>query len=140
MNYWLIKQEPSAYNWEQFVKDKKTVWNGVRNYQARNNLQAMKKGDLALFYHSVLGKEIKGVAQVVREHYPDPTTTDSRWVVVDLQPLIPLKKLVTLEIIKSTPQLQEIALIKQSRLSVMPLTKAEFKTILKMAETKLDGI
>ena len=91
MNYWLIKQEPSAYNWEQFVKDKKTVWNGVRNYQARNNLQAMKKGDLALFYHSVSGKEIKGVAQVVREHYPDPTTTDSRWVVVDLQPLIPLK-------------------------------------------------
>ncbi len=140
MNFWLVKQEPSKYNWDQFVKDKKTYWDGVRNYQARNNLKSMKKGDLALFYHSVKGKEVKGIAKIIREHYPDPTTDDDRWVVVDLKPVKPLNQPVALEDIKQNSQLQEISLIKQSRLSVIPLTITEFKTILKMGKTQCDGI
>ncbi len=140
MNFWLVKQEPSKYNWDQFVKDKKTYWDGVRNYQARNNLKSMKKGDLALFYHSVKGKEVKGIAKIIREHYPDPTTDDDRWVVVDLKPVKPLNQPVALEDIKRNSQLQDISLIKQSRLSVMPLTITEFKTILKMGKTQCDGI
>jgi len=111
---------------------------GVRNYQARNNLQAMKKGDRVLFYHSVVGKEIKGIARVTRESYPDPTTDDDAWVVVDLKPVKPLKIPVTLEHIKSHSKLKEIALIKQSRLSVLPLTPAEYKTILGMGKTADD--
>ncbi|NIQ00540.1 MAG: EVE domain-containing protein, partial [Nitrospinaceae bacterium] len=110
MSYWLVKQEPTKYNWEQFVTDKETYWDGVRNYQARNNLQAMKKGDLVLFYHSVSEKEVKGVARVTREAYPDPTSQDPRWVVVDLKPVTPLKAPVTLETIKSHPNLKDIAL------------------------------
>jgi predicted RNA-binding protein with PUA-like domain len=137
MNYWLVKQEPSKYSWEQFVKDKKTYWDGVRNYQARNNLKEMKKGDLILFYHSVIGKEVVGVAKVTAEFYPDPTTDDDRWVVVDLKPVVTVKNPVTLEDIKSHPDLQSIALVKQSRLSVSPLTAKEFKTILAMGETKI---
>jgi len=140
MNFWLVKQEPSKYNWDQFVKDKKTYWDGVRNYQARNNLKSMKKGDLALFYHSVKGKEVKGIAKIIREHYPDPTTDDDRWVVVDLKPVKPLNQPVALEDIKQNSQLREISLIKQSRLSVMQLTITEFKTILKMGKTQCDGI
>jgi len=140
MNFWLVKQEPSKYNWDQFVKDKKTYWDGVRNYQARNNLKSMKKGDLALFYHSVKGKEVKGIAKIIREHYPDPTTDDDRWVVVDLKPVKPFNQPVALEDIKQNSQLQEISLIKQSRLSVIPLTKTEFKTIIKMGKTQCDGI
>jgi len=140
MNFWLVKQEPSKYNWDQFVQDKKTYWDGVRNYQARNNLKSMKKGDLTLFYHSVKGKEVKGIAKIIREHYPDPTTDDDRWVVVDLKPVKPLNRPVALEDIKQNSQLQEISLIKQSRLSVMQLTITEFKTILKMGKTQCDGI
>lgn len=137
MNYWLIKQEPSKYSWEQFVQDKKTYWDGVRNYQARNNLKEMKKGDSLLFYHSVIGKAVVGIAIVTREAYPDPTTEDDRWVVVDLKPVATMNKPVTLEDIKSHPELQSIALVKQSRLSVSPLTAKEFKTILAMGSTKI---
>ncbi len=138
MQFWLVKQEPSKYSWEQFVDDKETYWDGVRNYQARNNLQAMKKGDRVLFYHSVVGKEIKGIARVTRESYPDPTTDDPVWVVVDLKPVKPMKVPVTLEQVKSHAKLREMALVKQSRLSVMPLTPAEFKIILALGKTR-DG-
>lgn len=138
MRFWLVKQEPSKYSWEELVKDKETYWDGVRNYQARNNLQAMKKGDRVLFYHSVVGKEIKGIARVTRGSYPDPTTDDEAWVVVDLKPVKPLKIPVTLEQIKSHSKLKEIALIKQSRLSVLPLTPAEYKIILGMGKTADD--
>ena len=140
MNYWLVKQEPSKYSWQQFLNDRETYWDGVRNYQARNNLKEMKKGDKLLFYHSVVGKEVVGVARVTREAYPDPTTDDDRWVVVDLKPIITLKKAVTLEDIKSHPGLQSIALVKQSRLSVSPLTEKEFKIILDMGNTKIYGV
>ena len=140
MNFWLVKQEPSKYSWDEFIEDKVTYWDGVRNYQARNNLQKMKKRDLVLFYHSVIGKEIMGVAIVSKEFYPDPTTDDSRWVVVDLKPYKAFKSPVTLEEIKNNPRLNDIALIKQSRLSVMPLTKIAFKIILKMGQTKISAI
>ena len=137
MQFWLVKQEPSKYSWEEFLKDKKTYWDGVRNYQARNNLQAMKKGDRVFFYHSVVGKQIMGVAQVTRESYPDPTSDDPAWVVVDLKPVKSLKVPVTLAQVKSHPQLKEIALVKQSRLSVTPLTQSEFKIILGLGKTKV---
>jgi len=140
MNYWLVKQEPSKYSWEQFVQDKETYWDGVRNYQARNNLKAMQKGDHAFFYHSVVGKEVVGVAKVTKEAYPDPTTDDDRWVVVDLKPVSAMKNTVTLEDIKTHPGLQSIALVKQSRLSVAPLTRKEFKIILDMGDTKIKGV
>ena len=140
MNLWLVKQEPSKYSWEQFVKDKQTYWDGVRNYQARNNLKAMAKSDLVFFYHSVVGKEIKGIAQIIREHYPDPTSDDPAWVVVDLKPIQPMQSPVTLEQIKSNPKLSNIALLKQSRLSVMSLTKTEFQIILKMGKTECQKI
>ena len=139
MNFWLIKQEPTKYKWEQLVADKETSWDGVRNYQARNNLKAMKKGDLLLFYHSVVGKEIKGIAVVSREFYPDPTTTDPRWVVVNVKPVKKLSIPVILEDIKNHRRLKNIPLIKQSRLSVLPLTADEFKTILEMGNTRLEG-
>ncbi len=137
MNYWLVKQEPSKYSWNDFIKDKETYWDGVRNYQARNNLKAMKKGDLVFFYHSVNEKEIKGIAKVTKEFYQDPTTDDPAWVVVDLKPIQAMQQPVTLEIIKSTDTLKDVALIKQSRLSVMPITKKEFQTILKLGQTQL---
>ncbi|MFQ5450391.1 MAG: EVE domain-containing protein [Nitrospinaceae bacterium] len=140
MNYWLVKQEPSKYNWEQFVQDRETYWDGVRNYQARNNLRAMKIGDLVLFYHSVTGKEIKGIAKVSREAYADPTTEDPRWVVVNLKLAVPMKNPVTLEDIKGHPALQSIALVKQSRLSVLPVTKKEFQIILKMGNTPMPNV
>ncbi|MEC3878420.1 EVE domain-containing protein [Parapedobacter sp. 10938] len=129
MNYFLVKSEPFKYSWQQFLADKQTFWDGVRNYQARNNLQAMKKGDLVLFYHSNEGKEVVGIAKVVTEAYQDPTTTDERWVVVDLAPVETLKKPVTLEIIKADRQLQDVALVRQGRLSVMPLKREEFDRI-----------
>ncbi|GGC16675.1 ubiquinol-cytochrome c reductase [Parapedobacter defluvii] len=129
MNHFLVKSEPFKYSWEQFLKDKQTFWDGVRNYQARNTLQSMKKGDLVLFYHSNEGKEVVGIAKVVKEHYQDPTTNDERWVVVDLAPVETLKKPVTLETIKADPLLQHIALVRQGRLSVMPLTREEFDRI-----------
>jgi predicted RNA-binding protein with PUA-like domain len=132
MNHWLVKSEPVKYSWEQFEKDGNAVWDGVRNYQARNNLQAMKKGDLVMFYHSNEGMCVVGIAKVVKEFYPDPTIDDPRWVVVDLAPHKKLKKPVTLETIKADETLQNVGLIRQGRLSVMPLTKDEFDRILKL--------
>jgi len=129
MNYWLVKSEPFKYSWEQFLKDGWTYWDGVRNFQARNNLNNMKKGDLVLFYHSNEGLEVVGIAKVTKESYQDPTTSDERWVVVDLEPVETLKKPVSLEEIKNDKRLKNIPLIKQSRLSVMPLTKEEFDVI-----------
>jgi predicted RNA-binding protein with PUA-like domain len=136
MNYWLIKSEPFKYSWEMFEKDKKTVWDGVRNYQARNNLRGMKKGDLALWYHSNEGKEIVGIARVVKEYYQDPTTTDSNWVAVDFAPLKKLRKSVTLEQIKADKRLQNIALVKQVRLSVVAIKPKEFDVLLEISERK----
>jgi len=136
MNYWLVKSEPFKYSWEKFNEDKKTFWDGVRNYQARNNLRGMKKGDLVLFYHSNEGKEIVGVAKVAKEAYQDPTTDDKNWVVVDLIPHITLKSPVTLEEMKQDIILSETSLIKQSRLSVMPFTADQFNRVLMLAEEK----
>ena len=136
-SFWIVKQEPTQYSWQQFEKDGGTYWDGVRNYQARNNLNTMKKEDMVLFYHSVIGKEIVGIAKVTREAYQDPTTDDERWVVVDLKPIKPFKIFVTLEDIKSHKELSEIALIKQSRLSVMPLGKKEFRFLLKLGKTTM---
>lgn len=136
MNYWLVKSEPFKYSWEQLVKDKKTFWDGVRNYQARNNLRGMKKGDLVLWYHSNEGKEIVGIAKVAKEHYQDPTTEDPNWVMVDLSPFKKLKNPVTLEQIKADKRLQNIGLVKQGRLSVMSMTAEEFDMILELSERK----
>ncbi len=130
MNYWLIKSEPFKYSWDQFVKDKKTGWDGVRNYAARNNLRAMKKGDLALFYHSNEGLCIVGIAKVVKEHYQDPTTEETAWVSVDFAPFKALKKPVTLADIKADKFLQNMQLVKLSRLSVGIVTQEEFDKIL----------
>lgn len=131
-SYWLVKQEPTKYPFEQFVKDKKTTWDGVRNYQARNNLQAMKKGDRVLYYHSNVGQEVVGLCEVSRPAFPDPTTDDARWVAVELTAVKALKKPVTLEFIKNDPQLCDIPLVKQSRLSVMPLDAKAFARIEKL--------
>ena len=129
MNYWLVKSEPCKYSWDQFVKDKRTYWDGVRNYQARNNLNAMKKGDMVLFYHSNEGLAVVGIARVVKEAYQDRTTEDQRWVVVDLEPVETLQHPVTLIDMKQDKRLQNIGLIRQGRLSVMPLTQEEFTAI-----------
>ena len=134
MNYWLLKSEPFKYSWEQFEKDGKTFWDGVRNYQARNNLRSMKKGDLVFWYHSNEGKEIVGIAKVAKEYYQDPTTDDKNWVVVDLVPFKKLKKTVTLEQIKADEKLQNIGLVRQGRLSVMEIKKEEFDYILLLAK------
>jgi len=134
MNYWLVKSEPGTYSWNDFTELGRDHWDGVRNYQARNNLKLMKEGDLVLFYHSVKYKEVVGMARVVREHYPDPTTTDNRWVVVDLVPERKMSKPVTLAQIKADGRLQQIALVKQSRLSVMPIKPEEFDVILELSE------
>jgi len=133
MKHWLVKQEPSAYSWDDFVKDGKTVWTGVRNFQARNNLKAMSKGDRVFYYHSVEGKCVVGEAEVVREAYPDATAKEGDWVCVDLKPLKALKQPVSLDAIKADKRLKDIALLRQSRLSVMPLTAAEYKAILSLA-------
>ena len=132
MNYWLAKSEPSKYSWDQLVKDKKTIWEGVRNYAARNNLRAMRKGDQVLFYHSNDGKEIVGIAEVVKEAYQDPTTEDTNWVVVELKPVKALPHPVTLAAIKAEPSLATIELVRLSRLSVSIVTADEFKKVLKM--------
>jgi len=137
MHYWLVKQEPEKYPWAQFVKDKGTYWDGVRNYQARNNLRSMKKGDLVLYYHSVSEKAVVGVAKVMTQAYPDPTAKEGDWSVVDLKPLKTITVPVTLDQIKTDPKLSEVALIKQSRLSVMPLRADEFKRILLLGKTKI---
>lgn len=136
MNYWLVKQEPDAYAWSQFVADGRTAWTGVRNFQARNNLRAMKKGDLVLYYHSNIGKEIVGLAKVVKEHYPDPTADEGDWSVVDLAPVKPLKTFVTLDALKADAVLKDMPLVKQSRLSVSPLTEPQFKRVLSLGETR----
>jgi predicted RNA-binding protein with PUA-like domain len=129
MNYWLVKSEPGKYSWDQFLKDGRTFWDGVRNYQARNNLQAMKNGDQVLFYHSTEELAVIGIARVVKEAYQDPTTEDARWVAVDIEPIETLKAPVALNEMKKEKQLQDIALIRQGRLSVMPLSKSEFELI-----------
>lgn len=136
MNYWLIKSEPFKYSWDQFVQDKQTFWDGVRNYQARNNLRAMKKGDLAFWYHSNEGMEIVGIAKVVRESYQDPTTDDTAWLVVDFKPVKKLKKPVSLATVKADIRLEKMALVKAQRLSVQPVTPEEWAIILELAETK----
>ncbi len=132
MNYWLVKSEPVKYSWEKFNKDGRTFWDGVRNYQARNNLREMKEGDLVLFYHSNEGKAVVGIAKVVKEFYQDPTTTDPNWVVVDLAPVESLKNHVTLEQIKADERLQQIHLVRQGRLSVMGLKAEEFDRIVEL--------
>ena len=129
MQYWLVKSEPEKYSWKKFNKDGRTFWDGVRNYQARNNLREMKEGDLVLFYHSQEGKEVVGIAKVVKESYQDPTTTDPNWIVVDIAPVETLKKPVTLEQIKADETLQNIHLVRQGRLSVMGLKREEFDHI-----------
>ena len=134
MNYWLVKSEPFKYSWDDFVNEGKSVWDGVRNYQARNNMKLMKKGDWVFFYHSNEGVEVVGLAEISKEFYQDPTTEDPRWVVVELKPIKKLAKTVTLKTMKSDERLSSLALIKQSRLSVTPVLKAEFDIILSLAE------
>src|SRR5689334_19775217 len=136
MAYWLLKSEPSAYSWDQLVKDKRTNWSGVRNFQAAANLKAMKKGDRAFFYHSGEGKEIVGVVEVVREHFPDPTDKSKAFVAVDMKAVAPMPKPVTLAAARGAPQLAEMALLKQSRLSVQPVTAAEWKVVCAMGGLK----
>ena len=132
MNHWLVKSEPFKYSWDKFNEDGRTFWDGVRNYQARNNLREMQEGDLVLFYHSNEGKHVVGVAKVVKEAYQDPTTDDKNWVVVDLVPVQALDNPVTLEQIKAEESLKDISLVRQGRLSVMPLKATEFDKILEM--------
>lgn len=134
MNYWLVKQEPDSYSFDDFVKDGKTDWTGVRNYTARNNLKAMKKGDKVFYYHSNIGKEIVGMATVSKEHFPDKTAKEGDWVAVELEAGKPLKKPVTLAAIKANPKLKDIALVRLSRLSVVPITKSEFDEITVMSK------
>ncbi len=131
--YWLVKSEPFKYSWDQFEKDKQTIWDGVRNYAARNNLRSMKLGEEVLFYHSNEGLEIVGIAKVAKESYQDPTTQEETWVAVDLKPFKKLKKPVSLATIKNDPRLANMALIRLGRLSVQPVTEEEYKIILEMA-------
>jgi len=137
MQYWLVKSEPFKYSWDQFVADKETYWDGVRNYLARNNMRAMKKGDLVLFYHSNEGLEVVGVAKVSKEHYPDPTAEGDRWSVVNLKPVKKLKHPVSLATIKSDKRLSEIQLLRLNRLSVVALTPNEFDVLLQLGETSV---
>jgi predicted RNA-binding protein with PUA-like domain len=136
MNYWLAKSEPETYSWADLVKDGQTAWTGVRNFQARINLRAMKTGDKVLFYHSGEGKEIVGLAKVAKVAYPDPTAKDGDWVCVDLAAVKPLAKPVSLPAVKADRALKEMVLVKNSRLSVQPVTAEEFARILQLAETK----
>ena len=137
MNYWLVKSEPFKYSWQQFEKDKQTIWDGVRNYAARNNLRAMKKGDLVLWYHSNEGMEIVGIAKVSKESYQDPTTEETAWVVVDLKPFKKLKKPVGLLQVKSDKRLANMDLVRLGRLSVQTVKEDEWNIILELSETKL---
>ena len=132
--YWLLKSEPSAYSWDQLVKDGSARWDGVRNYQARNNLREMRNGDLVLYYHSNEGLAVVGIARVIKESYQDPATDDGRWLVVDIEPVEKLANPVTLEAIKGNAALKEMVLVKNSRLSVMPVAKKEFDTVLALAK------
>ena len=133
MKYWLLKSEPDAWSWDNQVKEGASMWDGVRNYQARNNLKEMKKNDLCFFYHSVTERSIVGIVKVVKEYYPDPTDKTGRFVVVDVKAMKKLKKPVSLDQIKENSKLKDIALVKQSRLSVMPLKKTEWDIIIKMS-------
>jgi predicted RNA-binding protein with PUA-like domain len=134
MQYWLIKSEPETYSWDDLVKEEVGRWDGVRNYQARNNLKAMQKGDLCLFYHSITGKEVVGIAEVVEEYYPDTTAEKGDWVCVNVKPFRKFNNNVTLSQMKAEKKLKNMALLKQSRLSVCPLTEEEFECIVKMGE------
>ena len=134
--YWLVKVEPDAYSWADFVKDGKTAWTGVRNYQARNNLRAMQEGRPVFYYHSVTEKQVVGLARVEREAYPDPTAREGDWSAVDLTPVKPLSKPVSLDTIKTDAVLKHILLVRHSRLSVSPLDETQFKRLLALAETK----
>jgi len=136
-SYWLVKSEPFKYPFERLVKDGRTTWDGVRNFQARNNLRAMKTGDLLLFYHSNEGKEIVGVAKVAKPAYPDPTATDGDWSVVDVAPVKPLAVPVPLATIREDAKLADMQMLRRSRLSVVPVTGAEFKRVLELGKTKL---
>ncbi len=137
MNYWLVKSEPDVYSYDQLVSEGRGRWDGVRNYQARNNLRAMKTGDLCLFYHSNIGLAVVALAKVVKEHYPDPTAEKGDWSCVELEPVKPLVRPVTLAEIKANPALQQFLLVRNGRLSVMPVSSDEFSTILAMGETEL---
>ncbi len=139
MKHWLIKSEPGAYSWADFLRDKLTYWDGVRNFQARNNIRAMSPGDLALFYHSVKEKSVVGIARVISEAYPDPTAEDGDWSVVDVEPAFGLKRPISLADMKAEPELSDMSLIRQSRLSVAPLTRAEFNKVVKMGGKKQLG-
>lgn len=132
-NHWLVKQEPSAYSWETFVREGGTQWTGVRNFAARNHLRAMKSGDLVLFYHSGDTKAVVGLARVEKEAYPDPTATEGDWSAVDLVPVKPLKSPVSLQTIKADPELKELPILRQTRLSVAPVSAARFKRMLSLA-------
>jgi predicted RNA-binding protein with PUA-like domain len=134
MAKWLVKSEPNSYSWEQFQKDGKTFWDGVRNYAARLHLRAMRKGDEVFFYHSNEGLEIVGIAKVIREAYPDPTTKEEGWVVVDLKPVRALKRPVSLKEIKDQKNLYDMALIRLGRLSVQPVKEEEWKTVMELSE------
>lgn len=136
IGHWLVKSEPSAYSWEDLVREKRTAWTGVRNFQARNNLRSMKEGDLVLFYQSVTQPSVRGIAEVIREAYPDPTAGEGDWSCVDLGVVKPLRPPLTLQAIKEEPSLADIPLIRQSRLSVMPLTGPEYRRLLELAETR----
>ncbi|HEY5912239.1 MAG TPA: EVE domain-containing protein [Verrucomicrobiae bacterium] len=136
MNYWLVKQEPEDYPWTALVKDRRTAWSGVRNFQARNNLRATKKGDRILYYHSGDEKQVVGIARVARAAYPDPTAAEGDWVCVDLAPLKAFKQPVTLAVIRAEPLLKCILLVRQPRLSVIPLAKAEFERLLELGRTR----
>lgn len=133
MNYWLVKSEPASYSWEKFVKEGSTSWTGVRNFQARNNLRAMKKGDHVFFYHSVTGKQIVGLAKVAKEAYADPTAKEGDWSAVDLAPLKPLKNPISLEQVKADATLAKMALVRNSRISAVPVNEAEHKRLLNLA-------
>ena len=136
MAYWLVKSEPSAYSWDQLVKDKKTTWDGIRNYAARNHLKAMKKDDEVFFYHSNEGVEIVGIAKVAKEYFQDPGTDDKNWVAVELKPHKKLKKPVPLTVIKADKRLAQMALVRIGRLSVQPVTEDEFNIIMELSEEK----
>lgn len=137
MNYWLVKSEPDVYGYDQLVAEGRGRWDGVRNYQARNNLRAMKEGDLCFFYHSNIGLAVVAVARVAKEHYPDPTAEKGDWSCVELEPVKAFKRPVTLAEIKAQPELQQLLLVRNARLSVMPVTSDEFSTILALGDTQL---
>jgi len=136
MRHWMIKQEPESYSWSDLVKDGKTAWTGVRNFQARNNLTAMRRGDRVLFYHSGAEKAAVGIAKVVRDSYPDPTSDEERWVCVDVAPVRALKRPVPLGEIRGRPALKNIALVRNTRLSVLPLTPEEFEEIVRLSRAR----